>query len=302
MRMSLSVQTKTVILGGAGAVGTLFASRLAQRGPVTVVDLSGATAPDFRFIACDALEMSSQARETVAEADLVLLTLPEAACLRALPGLFPLLRSDALLVDTMSIKSEVVRAIQEAAPKFEALSINPMFAPDLGFMGQRAVAIEISAGAHAACFLAWLEQEGCRVVHVPSAEEHDRAMAAMQAMTHACIIAAGVALQRLGTPISTILDLAPPPHRTLLCLLARILSAAPEVYWDIQSGNPFAATARDALADGIATLAATVRSPDDTAFDELLAGLSAYLAPHVPYLGERCAELFAVHARSPLHP
>ena len=41
--------------------------------------------------------------------------------------------------------------------------------------------------------------------------------------------------------------MASPPFRVVLLLLVRMLGQSPLVYWDIQTGNPFAAQARTTL-------------------------------------------------------
>jgi hypothetical protein len=64
----------------------------------------------------------------------------EPVALVAIGRLVGTLRPDALIADTLSVKSTVVPALRAAAViagEAEALSLNPMFAPSLGFAGTR---------------------------------------------------------------------------------------------------------------------------------------------------------------------
>lgn len=90
--------------------------------------------------------------------------------------------------------------------------------------------------------------------------------------------------------------LAPPPHTVMLALLARIVSGTPEVYWDVQAGNPLAPKARGALADGVRRLD-LLTSPDftPTAEAEFAAALSRIkvaLGGRLNDYAQLCADLF----------
>jgi prephenate dehydrogenase len=103
-----------------------------------------------------------------------------------------------------------------------------------------------------------------------SAEQHDRYAALLQTVTHAAILAFGLALRRLDYDLETVLPVMTPPHRALLALLARILSASPEVYWDIQVQNPCAPEARQALESGLQELSRLIDGGDQRGFLRLL--------------------------------
>ena len=59
-----------------------------------------------------------------------------------------------------------------------------------------------------------------------TADQHDRLAAASQALTHATVLAFGLALAELQVDVADLGRIAPPPHTTLLSLLARIARAA----------------------------------------------------------------------------
>ena len=111
-----------------------------------------------------------------------------------------------------------------------------MFAPALGFAGRPVAARRASRGPGAGSAGAgWtLGGAGGEL----TADEHDRIAAATQALTHAAVLAFGLALDDLDVDVAELAAVAPPPHATLLALLARIAAGHPEVYWDVQAGQP----------------------------------------------------------------
>jgi prephenate dehydrogenase len=204
------------------------------------------------------------------------LAVPERAALAAVPGVARELRPGALLVDTLSVKTGIAAALAAHAAHLEALSLNPMFAPALGFDGHAVAAVVVHDGPRARALLDAIGRRGGRVA----------------------VLAFGLALDELGVTVEDLSAVAPPPHLTLLALLARIAAGEPETYWDVQAGNPYARRARTALATGLATLvdAADHGTGDD--FAEILERAHQSLGPDQDAYTRICEELFAV-ARPP---
>ena len=121
-----------------------------------------------------------------------------------------------------------------------------MFAPSLGFEGGTLLAVEVVPGPRSDQFLTWLESLGGRL-HRCSSIEHDELTAILQSLTHATVLSFGLALQLSRVDVSRVMEIAPPPFLTLMCLVARITTANPEVYWEIQTENDTAKAARDAF-------------------------------------------------------
>lgn len=224
-------------------------------------------------------------------ADLVVLAVPEQVVPAALPGLAAALRPGAVLADTLSVKRAAARAVREYAPGVQAVGLNPMFAPALGFAGRPVAAVVVHDGPAVAELLGLVEDWGATVVRVDAAE-HDRLAAASQALTHAAVLGFGLALAATGVPAAELRPVAPPPATTLLALLARVAGGTPEVYWDVQHANTEAAAARRALADGVRRVAETVEHGTGTDFAALLGELRDYLGEDLAHYREVCARLF----------
>jgi prephenate dehydrogenase len=285
------------LIGGNGAVGRLFAGALVAAGrEVAILDAAPAPHPELpagiAYVARDARRPSAALREALANADCVLLALPETAALDALPHVLAALPAGSLLADTLSVKTPFAHAALAAGAPVELLSLNPMFAPALGFAGHAVLAVELAPGPRSHALLALL-REWASVVTVPDAAAHDRATAALQAAAHAAVLGFGLALTQLDVDLDALLPVAPPPFLVLLALLARIASANPETYADIQRANPSAAEARAALAAGLAQLDAAARDVDPQRVEALIGQAGALLGSHRDALAAQAAALLA---------
>lgn len=281
---SVRLLRRCVVVGGSGAVGELFTRCLAGSGvDVVVADPAtggaDATIPDETLIA----ELKA--------ADLVLLAVPERTAIAALPALAPHLRPGTLVADTLSVKRSVAPVLR-SLDGVEAVSLNPMFAPSLGFPGRPVATVIVHNGPKVTELLALLGDWGGRPVLCGGAEEHDRLAAATQVLTHATVLGFGLALTGLAQDVGDVEPIAPPPHRVLLALLARIASGTPEVYWDVQAANPDGPAARQALAAGLRRVADLVDSHDEAGFEAALGELRAFFGDRLTQHADVCAQVF----------
>jgi prephenate dehydrogenase len=267
---------------------------------VFVVDVAGPSAEVAQVCAHARGDVCAMDARLVAEmrrADIVVLAVPEHAALTAVPALARLLRPGVLLVDTLSVKTGIVAALAAHAAHLEAVSLNPMFAPDLGFDNRAVAAVVVRDGPRARALLDAVGRRGGRVAEL-GADEHDRVAAVTQALTHAAVLAFGLALDELGVAVADIGPVATPPHLTLLALLARIASGGSETYWHVQASNPHAPRARTALAAGLATVADAADHGTGDDFAAILGRAHQSLGPNRDVYNRICEELFVV-ARPP---
>jgi len=304
---------KCVVVGGAGAVGRMFVELLTQAAAsVTVIDSRvGAGVPPQgpgdsgneagfaslgEAIAGDVTAPSNELCRALRAADLVLLAVPERVALAALAAVTAQMRDGALLAHTASVQLPLALAMRDTAQRLQALGLNPMFAPALGMRGRPVAAVVVNDGASVGELLGLVSQAGARVVPV-DAETHDRVCAAGQALAHATVLSFALALTAMDVDLRMMRALAPPPLATLLALVARIVSGAPTVYWEIQSENRYAAGARGALARGLEHLAQATQ--DEAAFTSVMNRSRGFLGPELEPLSEYCAELFSVAGHAP---
>ena len=291
----------TLVVGGEGAVGSLYCAlaRDGLQGQVASLDVKANDAQRLPGVHYQLGDITSeQATPLLVAADLVVLALPADVAGQAIAKLSPQLRPSQCLVDTLSVKLEYVTRLLELEPIHEALSLNPMFAPALGFEGRSVASVVVREGPTGAALIAAMKAAGAKVVEV-SAEDHDRQTAAIQAATHAAVLAFAMALEAQGYRPSEAEALWAPPHTTLLALVARIVSGEPEVYRDIQVGNPFAAPARAALAQACAELDRVVSTDDPVRFAELCQRLASFLGDQRKPLEAQCRRIFEGLRQSP---
>lgn len=278
-----------VVAGAAGAVGAMVTGMLTAAGiSVTRVDL----VPAAGVLAGDVTAPERPLADAVAAADAVVLAVPEPVAIAAVEPLAAVLRPDAVLIDTLSVKTGIEQKLREHAGDRPVLSLNPMFAPSLDPSGRAVAAVVPRDGDAVEQMLRVVTATGARVVRFADAAEHDRAAAAVQALTHAAVLSFGIALGDLGVDVPRLDALAPPPHTTLLALLARLVAGAPETYWDIQAGNPYAAGARSALVDAVHALVRLVDDGDAAGFAAELGRGRALLGDRLTDHERRCARLF----------
>jgi len=257
----------TIILGGLGQAGELMAHAFIRAGrEVLLADVlpRPETIAATRYLQADVTRPDDDLLRVIASADCVAMCLPERAALAAAPAILEAMTRGALWVDTLSVKQNVSAILRRYKEKLELVSINPMFAPALGFAGNSVAFVQISGGPRSKEFTQTLRSLGATVEMV-TPETHDRLTAAIQVATHAAILTFGAALLELDYDVEKAAALATPPHRQLLSLLQRLSTANPEVYWDIQHHHPHAASVRESLSRALTELdaAASKDSPRD---------------------------------------
>ncbi|MEV0945813.1 prephenate dehydrogenase [Rhodococcus sp. NPDC049939] len=284
---------KTVaLIGGGGDVGRMLATRLRDTGhTVRTIDIRSTELSDADQVNGDVTDPSSEVRSVVAEADAVILAIPEGAALEAIPTVVDLLAEGALLVDTLSVKSRFDAALRASALRNSAVGINPMFAPSLDPAGRPVAAVTYRDRGDVDWFLTLLSDWGSSVVRL-DAERHDRLTAATQALTHAGVLAFGLALAELGVDGTELTEVGTPPHLLSLALLARVGGGVPEVYRDIQVGNPFAGEARRALVSALTAVIDTVEYGSEDDFASLMSQSTSTLGAQGAPLARLCADLF----------
>jgi prephenate dehydrogenase len=196
----------------------------------------------------------------------------------------------ALWVDTLSVKTGIAPILEIHSERIEALSINPMFAPGLGWNAKPVAVVPFRSGTKASRFLELLSSWGARI-EMLSADRHDRITSTIQAATHAAVLAFGASLLSLEYDAEAALRLATPPHRILLGLLARMLAQNPEVYWDIQAHHPHATRVRSELISCLQRLDDASREPSPEHFDTLFGRLKDLLRSQQPELTDLARRL-----------
>lgn len=250
-----------LVIGAAGGMGaTLLQLLLADGHGVHGVDL----APAPELAQGDIRAPDDKLSALLASADLVVLAVPDALAIEIGASVARRLQPSALLVDCTSVKAGYVGAVSTVAQiNCELLSINPLFGPGLDWKGRTFAVTPIRSGPASERFQAALRRAGVKALAV-SAEAHDSMAAEAQASLHALLIA------YLAAQTTDAGAFAPPPTAIATRLAARVVTGAPDVYWEIQTANPLAHEARRRLIEALTALDHAAASGDRGSFNALV--------------------------------
>jgi prephenate dehydrogenase len=287
--------SRVLIFGINGGFGSLFSQMMVSKGILVtgadLADKAGAGVRCDRYISCDLGKLSNELSDRASECDTFLFCVPEQALVRGLRVFADVPAPGSLFVDTLSIKTPVADIVSHMRNDVQYLSINPMFAPDIGFNHQNIAAVPIIDGDKCDEFAAYLHDWGANVISM-DVVTHDRQTAITQALTHAVTIAFGDCLSRLGYEAEKAWSISAPPHRLLMTLYARILSKDPDVYWEIQADNPYASEARMALIQALQRIETISRNRDRNAFHRFVASGKSGLSAILPVLNSLTEKIF----------
>jgi prephenate dehydrogenase len=233
-----------VLVVGAGTMGRWLADLLAAEHAVALADA------DTDRAARVATELGC-ATDDGGRYDLLALAVP----MSAVPGAATdhSGRADAVL-DVAGEMRDTLAALRDAFPDAERVSTHPLFAP-ANAPGRVAI-VRDAPGPYTDAAVDVLAAAGNEPFETTT-EEHDRAMATVQAMTHAAVLAFGLAAEDVPEEFHT------PVSGPLADLVAGVTGGDPSVYAEIQ--------ARFDGAEELAVAADRIAEADAEAFGELFA-------------------------------
>jgi len=282
-----------VVLGGAGLVGSLISRILMQYGyDIRVVDRRPSE-QEIGFYEVDVTSPFSNTEHIFQGAVAVVFALPESVAIRAIPWVVGSVSSDVVFIPTCSVQEPFYRALKDTSSQQPFVGVNPMFSPKLSVQG-RTVAICLEDGDSPSTFIEQhLMGAGMKIKRMTPVA-HDELMALCQALPHAAILGFGLALARSSLDLESALEVMPPPMRTMMALLSRVLVNPPEVYWDIQLENDQANHQRAALAEGMERLMNNVSNQNFDEFRCDLRGVSNALGSRLNSGAVDCQHVFSL--------
>lgn len=264
---------KISIIGINGGFGKLFSGLLSRKdGQLIGVDQQASiyeNAPAINYIQADVFDFKTNLPAALQETEVLLFCIPEAVLLKVYQPILQTLSPGTLVIDTLSVKS-LILDLANSRNDLEILSINPLFAPDLGFQDQNIAAVSIHAGERTAIFLQFLREWGAQV-SLMSAAEHDQLTAITQVATHFSLLSFGACLQKWGYQPKT--ERFTPVHEILLSLVGRMISQNAAVYWKIQTDNPYGQAARDLYLQSTREINEMIGADEFASFEKLFSDI-----------------------------
>jgi prephenate dehydrogenase len=221
---------KSLAIMGFGQFGHLAATQLAGRFDIGVHDAG--MADD----AIAAARFTPLSFEQAAGSDVVILAVPVQAMEGVIADMVPMVRPGATVIDVASVKMLPSQWLAHYMPEtVHVVATHPLFGPQSaergGIAGRQLVICPIRGERHLKV-AALGEELGLRV-RITTAEEHDREMAYVQALTHLI----GRSLSSMHIPDE---ELKTQTYQHLLDMTGLIGNDSFELFTAMQTMNPFA--------------------------------------------------------------
>lgn len=215
-------KNKIVIVGGKGKLGALFAHYFR---------LSG-----YQVATLEKDEWD-QAQTILANADLVLVSVPISHTLSVLDALQPYLTESMVLADLTSVKAQPLAKMLEVH-QGAVVGLHPMFGPDIASFAKQVTAC--CHGRHPERYQWLLDQIQIwgGKIEVIDALQHDHSMTYIQALRHFSTFVAGLHLSQQSVELSQLLALSSPIYRLELAMIGRLFAQDGALYADIIADKP----------------------------------------------------------------
>jgi prephenate dehydrogenase len=230
---------KVAILGGTGKMGRWFARFFKTKGYRVVI---GGRSPQKNRIIAEELgvESASSNSDAVRGASIVVVSTSIETVPETIMKIKDSIGRGSIVFDIASVKTGISEALEVLHAKgARVTSIHPMFGPGAdSIKGKKIIVVPVVKDDTATAWVVdFFQKEGADVHMVKNAEEHDRIVAITLSLTHFLNISLGRVLARQD--IQKVKELAGTTFSLQLTLAEAVLSEDPELYYGIESLNPF---------------------------------------------------------------
>lgn len=221
----IHVEPKTIaIIGGHGGMGQCLKKMFSEQGhDILISDKDTSLTPD------EAAQMS----------DVIVISVPIRATREVIELVGPSCKSESMLMDVTSIKTDPVEAMLDSTTA-DVIGTHPLFGPAINSLqGQRVVMTP--ARIQDSRWKSWLDDAlkaaGLEVIQ-STPEKHDRIMSVVQVLTHYSTEVIGRTMQALDVSIAESLQFTSPIYHMELLMAARHFAQSPDLYSAIEMTNP----------------------------------------------------------------
>ena len=255
------MQQRTVaVIGGNGLMGRCIAGLFADLGhAVMIADLDTKLAP--------------QAAASIA--DVVLISVPIDTTVEVIRQLGPKVRPEALLMDVTSVKTAPVQAMLDSSTA-SVVGTHPLFGPSVHSVQGQRIVVTPGRGDEWHRWLVDMLQARGLVIKESTPQNHDRAMAVVQVLTHFATEVMGKALADIGVPLRETLDFTSPVYLMELLMTARHFAQSPQLYASIQMSNPLTAEVTDTFVRAATEHARVLAKGNHAAVEAMFEQVRAY--------------------------
>lgn len=268
---------RIAIIGGSGEFGRVFARLFKEDGHEVVI--TGRDVPKGARVAGElGVEFSDDNADAARNADVVIISVYIDNTLDVIKEVAPHVRPGSLLMDFTSVKIEPCRAMEKHADKrVEIIGTHPMFGPRVASLeGQAFIVVPVRTKKWKKFLLEFLEKHKAKIFET-TPDDHDRAMAVVQGLTHFAYISTASTLAALDVDVRDSKNFASPIYILMLDLIARIVGQSPQLYSSIQMHNPHIKKVHKTFIEQAGKLQETVAKKDAGAFSKLMRDAAKHL-------------------------
>jgi chorismate mutase/prephenate dehydrogenase len=261
---------RALVIGGAGKMGRWFSVFLDSQGyEVTIAD-PGGSVPGMNCIV--------DWRDTPDHFTVTVIATPIHVAAGVLAE-FGAAGRQGLVFDIGSLKSPLESALRDLAARGATVtSLHPMFGPDTELLsGRHVLFLEVGSPGATREARALFDSTMVQQIEMPLAD-HDRLIAYVLGLSHALNIAFFTALAESGEALPKLAELSSTTFDAQLAVAAKVAEESPELYFEIQSANPYGTDALHALQNAVSRITATVEAGDRAGFVDLMMRGRGYLA------------------------
>ncbi len=255
------VEPKVIaVVGGHGGIGKRMAQLFTDLGHTVLIS---------------DLDTELTAEAAAAQAEVTLVCVPIAVTAEVIRKVGPHVPANGLLMDVTSVKQAPLDAML-ASTNASVLGTHPMFGPAVhSLQGQRIVLCKGRGDEWAEWARGTFRARGL-VITDASADEHDRAMALVQVLTHFQTQVLGLTLARLGPPLAESLKFTSPAYLMELYVAARHFGQDPALYGPIEMMNPLTESVTETFRRAAETVGQILTKRDQTAFTAMFEEVRAF--------------------------
>ena len=175
-------------------------------------------------------------KQCAAKSDIVVVSVPMEATIGVIKEIAPLIKKEALLIDTTSIKKDPIKAMLRYS-KCEVIGMHPVFGPRISSIRNQIVVLCPARGKK---WIDWVvdafEKNHARV-KITTQKKHDEMMSVIQGLNHFTAITTAHAMKNIGISIKESLEYTSPIYRLRMAMIGRILNQDPMLYANIEIMN-----------------------------------------------------------------
>lgn len=174
---------------------------------------------------------------TAPSCDVVVVSVPLSVTREVIRKVGPLVRNDGALMDLSSLKTWPVAEMLSSASS-EVVGLHPLFGPRVRRLEDKTIVICEGRGKRWKTWIRnFFQGLGAQVVEL-TPEEHDRAMAVVQALTHLNTMTLGLAIRNWGTCPEVFSRLSTPAFAKKMSMIKKVFQDKSELYCSLVALNP----------------------------------------------------------------